>query len=116
MASSMLLHLTTRGQWAASLDAGEHRPPSLAVEGFLHFSSPAQVVESAERHYRGVPDLLLLCVDPERLTAPLRYEFAPSRGEDFPHVYGPLNLDAVTAVLDLPETAEGFVLPVLPAF
>jgi uncharacterized protein (DUF952 family) len=110
----MLLHLTTRGLWAAALSAGEHRPPSLADEGFVHLSTPAQVVESARRHYRGVPDLLLLCVDPDRLTAPLRYEFAPSRGEEFPHVYGALNLDAVTAVVEFAETPDGYVLPPLP--
>lgn len=111
----MLLHLTTRSAWAASRVAGLHRPPSLAEEGFIHLSSPAQVVESAERHYRGTADLVLLCLDPARLTAPLRYEFAPSRGEEFPHLYGPLNVDAVVAVLDFPEGPGGFVVPPLPA-
>lgn len=110
----MILHLTTRAAWAAALAAGRHSPPSLATEGFLHFSTEAQVVESAERHCRGMTDLVLLCVDPERLTAPLRWEFAPSRGERFPHLYGPLNIDSVVAVLDLPQRVGGFVLPALP--
>lgn len=110
----MVLHITTRGAWAISLVAGEHRAPSLEMEGFLHMSTPAQVVESAARHYRGVPDLVLLCIEVDRLTAPLRYEFASARGEEFPHLYGPLNLDAVTAVVDLVEDASGFTLPPLP--
>ena len=99
----MLLHLSTRSEWDAALAAGEHRAPSLETEGFIHMSTPAQVVASAERHYRGVPDLVLLCIDATRLTAPLRYELAPARGEEFPHLFGPLNLDAVTAVVDLVE-------------
>jgi uncharacterized protein (DUF952 family) len=41
-----------------------------------------------------------LTITAERLTAPLRYETVPERGEMFPHLYGPLNLDAVTAVVD----------------
>ncbi len=110
----MLLHLTTRSAWEASVAAGSHRALSLEAEGFLHMSSPAQVVVSAERHCRGLPDLVLLCIDADLLTAPLRYELAPARGEEFPHLYGPLNLDAVTAVLDFPEGRDGFVLPALP--
>jgi uncharacterized protein (DUF952 family) len=111
----MLLHLTTRDAWTVALAARVHAPPSLASEGFLHFSDENQVLESAERHFRGLTDVLLLCVDAGRLTAELRYEFAPARGQLFPHLYGPLNLDAVTAVLDLPETLDGFTLPPLPS-
>lgn len=110
----MLLHLTSRRLWDAAQRSGRLAPASLASEGFLHLSTPAQVVESAERHCRGMTELVLLCVDPERLAAPLRWEFAASRGEEFPHLYGPLNLDAVVAVLDFPQSLDGFALPLLP--
>lgn len=112
----MLLHITTREAWDLATAAGEYRASTLETEGFMHMSEPNQVVASAERHCRGLPDLVLLCIDPQRLIAELRYELAPARGELFPHLFGPLNLEAVIAVLDLPETTDGFTLPPLPSF
>jgi uncharacterized protein (DUF952 family) len=50
-------------------------------------------------------------VDPARLTAPLKYERATDVGDEFPHIYGLLNLDAVTRTIALPEGPEGYVLP-----
>jgi uncharacterized protein (DUF952 family) len=64
------------------------------ADGFMHFSTAAQVVESAARHRAGEPDLVLIAVDPERLGAALRWE--PARGGTlFPHLYGPLDLALV---------------------
>ncbi len=63
-------------------------------DGFIHFSTAAQVAETAAKHFAGQSDLLLVHVD----TAPLgdRLKWEPSRGGDlFPHLYGPLNLAAV---------------------
>jgi uncharacterized protein (DUF952 family) len=96
----VLLHLTTREEWAAAQSAGVYEPPSLAKEGYVHLSAPNQVLETAERHFPGVRGLVLLTIAAERLRAPLRYETVPERGEMFPHLYGPLNLDAVIAVVD----------------
>ena len=96
----MLLHLTTREEWDAAQAAGIYEPPSLAKDGFVHLSAPNQVLATAERHFAGVRGLVMLTIAAERLTAPLRYETVPERAEMFPHLYGPLNLDAVTAVVD----------------
>ena len=107
---ALLGHIVTSAEWAAAGGRTEIVPPSLAAEGFVHLSTPDQLPASADRHYRGAGDLLALGVDADRLTAELRWEHVPSRGEAFPHLYGPLNLDAVVAVAGLTETAQGYEL------
>jgi uncharacterized protein (DUF952 family) len=97
--SDTILHITTRGAWEAARAAGRYEPPSFAPEGFIHFSDPHQVAAVAKARYAGVDDLVLLHVDTKRLTAPLKYEAAD--GDSFPHLYGALNLDAVTDVTPL---------------
>jgi uncharacterized protein (DUF952 family) len=69
-------------------------------DGFIHFSSAAQVAGTAGKHFAGQDDLLLIAIDPDTLGDALRWE--PSRGgELFPHLYGELDLRAVTDVLEL---------------
>jgi uncharacterized protein (DUF952 family) len=76
------------------------------ADGFIHFSTAAQVAETAARHFAGQDDLLLVSVDGERLGPALRYE--PSRGGDlFPHLYGELPLSAVVEVVEMPLGAAG---------
>jgi uncharacterized protein (DUF952 family) len=77
------------------------------ADGFLHFSTGPQLRETLERYYAGVNDLLLVAVDPELLGDALRWEHAPSRGEDFPHLYGPLQLAAVQWSRELERDADG---------
>lgn len=64
--------------------------------GFIHLSAGPQVAGTLAKHYPGQEDLLLLALDPERLGDGLKWE--PARdGELFPHLYAPLNLDAVVS-------------------
>lgn len=80
-------------------------PVDLA-DGFIHFSTAAQVRETAAKHFDGQADLLLVSVDAAALGPALRWE--PSRGGAlFPHLYGPLGLDAVRAVDPLPLGPTG---------
>jgi uncharacterized protein (DUF952 family) len=110
----MLLHITEQSEWEAARDAGRYAPTTLATEGFIHLSTPEQVLFPANSFYRGRSGLVLLVLDPERLTAEVRHEDTTGHGE-FPHLYGPLNLDAVTAVLPFePEEDGTFSPPNLP--
>ena len=90
---------------------------TLAAEGFIHCSTPEQVVKVANHYYQGQTGLVLLCIDESKLQAELRFE-APDgpaiEGENrFPHIYGPLNTNAVTDVLDFEPGADGtFTMPV----
>jgi uncharacterized protein (DUF952 family) len=84
------------------------------ADGFIHFSTGAQVAETARRHFAGQNDLLLVAVDAGRFGAALKYEV--SRGGDlFPHLYAPLDLAAVIWVRPLPLGPHGHVLPDLDA-
>ena len=75
-------------------------------DGFIHFSTASQVAETARKHYFGQTGLFLIAVEAELLGTALRWE--PSRGGDlFPHLYGELDLGAVTAVLDLRARSDG---------
>lgn len=71
-----------------------------ARDGFIHFSTAAQVAETARKHFAGQTNLLLIAVDPDALGDALRFE--PSRGGDlFPHLYAALDLGAVIEVTHL---------------
>jgi uncharacterized protein (DUF952 family) len=75
-------------------------------DGFIHFSTAAQVAGTAGKHFAGQRDLILLAIDADALGDALRWE--PSRGgELFPHLYGDLDLGAVTDVLELRLRADG---------
>jgi uncharacterized protein (DUF952 family) len=102
-----IFHVCRREEWAAAARAGSYEGSGQdAADGFIHFSTAAQVEESAAKHRAGQAGLVLLAVDPARLGDALRWE--PSRrGELFPHLYGPLPLDAVLSVDDLPLDAGG---------
>lgn len=113
----MILHITTRAAWDAALAAGVYAPASLATEGFIHCSTAAQVVATANAFFAGQADLVLLCIAEARVADTLRHEppasaADPRAAERFPHLHGPLPVTAVTAVLPLPCGADGrFALP-----
>jgi len=84
-------------------------PVDLA-DGFIHFSTAAQVAETARRHFAGQGDLLLIAVDAGKLGPALKFE--ASRGGDlFPHLYAPLGMDSVRWVWPLPLGADGHLFP-----
>lgn len=102
--------LVRAADWAAAERAGLwHGSAEDARDGFLHFSTTAQVRESAAKHRAGVTDLLLISVDPAALGPALRWEPAAGgkRPGLFPHLYGPLPLSAVRAVVPLPLGPDG---------
>ena len=115
----MIYHITTNFAWQTARQQGAYRDPSLDTQGFIHFSKREQVTRVADAVFRGQTGLVLLCVDPARQIAELREE-APDPtvpaehqpAERFPHLYGALNLDAVTRVIDFAPQADGtFMLP-----
>ncbi len=89
--------------------------PLDTADGFIHFSTGAQVAETAARYFAGVADLVLVAVDETRLGAALRYEKS-RRGDLFPHLYGDLDLGAVLWSKPLPLGPDGrHVFPALAA-
>ena len=105
----MLYHITTLAAWS---EADPYTTESLASEGFIHFSTAAQVAWVANDRFNGRHDLWLLVIDPARLRAPLVYEDCYQTGQQFPHLYGPLERAAVVALLPFPPRPDGsFVVP-----
>ena len=93
--------------WRAAVSRGvfEGAPIDLA-DGFIHLSAADQVRETARRYFGGLDDLVLVAVEAERLGGALKWEVSRG-GALFPHLYAPLALDDVAAVLSLPRGADG---------
>ena len=104
---TIIYHLVPVSHWEAARNEPEYRAESLATEGFIHCSKDhTQALAVANRLYSGRQDMLVLEVETECLTSPLKHE--PSRsGEIYPHIYGPLNTSAVTGVLKLQVDQDG---------
>lgn len=94
----MIYHVVTTQNWQKALQQGFYEAASLAAEGFIHASKAEQVAGVLERYYKNQVNLLLLHIDETKLTATLKYELAPSINEEFPHIFGRLNLDAVIKI------------------
>ena len=99
--------------WRAAEAAGAFAgAPVDHADGFIHFSTAAQVAETVARHFAAARDLVLVAVDADALGPDLCYE--PSRGGAlFPHLYGTLPLSAVRWVKPLPLGPDGHVFPEL---
>jgi uncharacterized protein (DUF952 family) len=114
-----ILHLASNEAWLAASNAGIYHTDSLSEEGFIHCSKPSQIAGVANTFYRGQLGLVLLVIDPSRVQSELKWE-PPAEpepthareGELFPHIYGPLNLEAVLEVLPFePDDDGNFTLP-----
>jgi uncharacterized protein (DUF952 family) len=101
----VIYHITTKEEWKKALEKGFYTAPSLETEGFIHCSEESQVEGVLKRYYKGVADLQKLHIETGKLTSTLKYELAPSVHEHFPHIYGPINLDAVVNVQELEDKA-----------
>ncbi|MDP9464633.1 MAG: DUF952 domain-containing protein, partial [Actinomycetota bacterium] len=108
---AMIFHITDTATWANSQRRGMHtgstRGVDLAEEGYIHCSTAQQWPGVLERFYADACDLVLLHVDEQFLTSPLVYEQLPGAPEPFPHVYGPINLEAVVTVEPLEAGVAG---------
>ena len=96
-----------RVQWQAAEAAGQYRGSGVDErDGFIHFSTAAQLAETASKHFAKATDLILVAVDTAALGAQLRWE--RSRGGDlFPHLYAALPLRAVRWARPLPDEIDG---------
>lgn len=93
-----IFHIVPAQTWREALEFGIYRADSLETEGFIHCCTEEQVPAVRDVWFAGVTDLLLVEIDPQLLTVDLKYEDSHHNGELFPHLYGPLNLDAVSRV------------------
>ena len=104
---SKIYKILPKAEWDAARAAGAFAGSAVDLaDGFIHFSTEAQLPETLRKHYFGQTGLFLIAVDADALGDLLRWE--PSRGGDlFPHLYGELDLGAVTAIMDLRARSDG---------
>lgn len=112
-----IIIISSKKFWEHAQQVGEYTQSTLTSTledvGFIHCSFPNQTMEIANRRYAHATDALLLFVDVAKVKPPIKYEAALSGREGtFPHVYGPLNVDAVYATVPLERDGDGvFIAP-----
>ena len=111
MTADLIFKVVPRAEWQSS-SGDYHGSAHDQADGFLHFSTQAQLPETLRRYYAGRDDLILVAVDAAALGAALKWEYSPSRGEDFPHLYGALSCDAMKWARPIAKDVDGnFLLP-----
>ena len=103
-----IFHITTHTTWSAGQKSGEYRADSLEQVGFIHCSKAAQVLRVANDYFSGQQGLLILMLDPSKLKVEVRWEPGSDRADElFPHIYGPVDLDAVVGVFEFKPGPDG---------
>ena len=105
----MITKVITKRNWEIAKIAGEINEKSLIEERFIHCSFLEQALNVAQKHFVHEEDVLLLTIDPTLLKAETKYEPA-SNGQEYPHVYGVINVDAIVDVVTLPKENGEFIL------
>lgn len=106
-----IFHIAEKVIWENALSEGMYHPEGFRADGFIHCSELDQVLGAANTFYSGRRDLVLLEIDTHLLNFPIKYERAEGDDERFPHLYGPLGIDAVAHVYSLNPEEGGFQLP-----
>jgi uncharacterized protein (DUF952 family) len=107
---STIFHITKREQWEKAKLKGVYRGDTLDSQGFIYCSTSQQIVKVANALFYAKRELLLLCIATNKIQSEIKYESVGSE-ELYPHIYGYLNIDAVTMVADFESTNGKFVLP-----
>jgi uncharacterized protein (DUF952 family) len=107
---SVILHIAKSGQWEKAKLEGVYRCDTLDSQGFIHCSTSKQIVKVANALFHAQKGLMLLYIATSKVQK-IRYESAGSK-ELYPHIYGPLNIDAVIKVAHFEPARNGrFALP-----
>jgi uncharacterized protein (DUF952 family) len=96
-----IYHIAYKSAWDNAQKNGEYIHPSLNDEGFIHCSLDNQIDGVLERYFQGATGLVKLVIDTDKLTSKLIFDWSKSTADTFPHIYGPINVSAVTDVIDL---------------
>lgn len=107
----LIYHIARPADWRRAQHDGDYRTSTrgrtLEQQGFIHAGHAHQVAPVANAIYGGDDELLILIIDEDRVGPDIRYEAVPGWDELFPHIYGPLNLDAVTETCPLERGSNG---------
>lgn len=107
MKEDLIFHLVKKEDWKKYKKEARYRPESLDSQGFIHCSSGRDVEDTANRLFKGEEDVLLIVINTTLIEPELRYENDGETGPKYPHIYGPLNLDAVIDKIELATEDDG---------
>lgn len=107
MREDFIFHLVPEREWKASKKNSRYEPQSVEKEGFIHCSTGEQIQDTANRLFKGKRRVLLLVINATLVEPEIKYEKDEATGELFPHIYGPLNPDAVVDRIRLVPEKDG---------
>ncbi len=108
----IIYHIAVRNRWESQKSGPSYIPEGFQREGFIHCSNAEQVIRVANGLFQGRQDLVLLGIAPARVQAEIRWENLEGGTERFPHIYGPLNREAVADIWEFQPGPDGlFVMP-----
>ena len=97
---STIFHISSKADWELAKINGFYVAPALKEEGFIHCCQENQVEDILSKYYTDRKDILCLRIETDKLTSQYIFEWSPSLEQTFPHVYGPINIDAVESVIE----------------
>lgn len=107
MKHDLIFHIVEKKAYKRLENSGEYRPESLDTEGFIHCSTGEQINDTANRIFENKRHLFLLIIDTKRVEADIKYEEDKEQDEKFPHIYGPLNTNAILDKISLNPDKKG---------
>ena len=107
MENPLIYHLTTLQEWELAQDKGHYESKTFDQDGFIHCSYAHQLETVLKKYFKHHENLVKLVIDPNRVLHPIKVELNAAKDDDYPHIYGPLNLEAVVQLVFLdPITSE----------
>ncbi len=103
---SLIYHIADQNHWELAQSNRLYVHPSLHSEGFIHCSDDKELEKTANLYFSSEPDILILYIDTAKLQSEVKYE-ASSRGPEFPHIYGPINIECVVKTKKVKRRADG---------
>jgi uncharacterized protein (DUF952 family) len=101
-----IYHIADQNHWELAQTSGLYVHPTLHSEGFIHCSNDTQLEVTANKYFSESDEILILYIDTGKLNAEVHHEMA-SRGEEFPHIYGPVNIECVAKTKKVKRRADG---------
>lgn len=108
----MFIYTATPNEWEDIKTKKYFHDNRFHKEGFIHCSYPHQTLQVLNKHYKNDKTVILLVIDPEKLTSPWKLEDLKNKGESFPHVYGDINRDAVMETHKIHRGADGIFVQI----
>ena len=104
---STIFHIALKEKWERTISRSQYTEGSLQSEGFIHCSTAEQVVDTANKHFKGQSDLVLLKINTNDIVSVIAYEAYAENGETYPHIFGPIAHDAIKEVIEFPVSSDG---------